>query len=233
MTLKNLVLLPGLHGTGELFTDFIPTLPNGLAASVVTYPTERFLAYDELAQLVGISVPQTERFVLLAESFSTPIALKYAASNPPNLAAVVICAGFARNPIGGWARLAKAVAQPWFFTLRAPRFFLEHFLTGENAPSALIQSLRQTLQRVRPEVLSGRVREVLTCDARKDLAQTMVPIMYVRASQDRLLSAACHEEILRIRPDIVFETVDAPHMILQREPQKVAALVAAFIAKCH
>jgi pimeloyl-ACP methyl ester carboxylesterase len=231
LTPKNLVLLPGLDGTGQLFADFLPALPRTLTPTVVTYPTNRFLPYSELVQLVSVAVPKTEPFVLLAESFSTPIALKYAGTNPPNLAAVVICAGFVLNPLPSWSRLVKAVARPWLFTLKPPRFVLEYFLAGENAAPALIQRLRQALQLVRPEVWSGRVREVLACDARNDLARTMVPIMYLHASHDRLLSASCHREFLQIRPDIVFATVEAPHMLVQREPQKVADLVVAFLAK--
>jgi pimeloyl-[acyl-carrier protein] methyl ester esterase len=115
--------------------------------------------------------------------------------------------------------------------LEPPRFFLEYFLTGENPPSAVIQKIREILRIVRPEVLSGRVREVLECDATNDLARTNVPMLYLRAFYDRLLSPSCHREILRIRPDVVLVTVEAPHMLLQREPQKAANLVLGFMAK--
>jgi pimeloyl-[acyl-carrier protein] methyl ester esterase len=231
LVLKHLVLLPGLDGTGLLFSDFLKSLPRTLNTTVVAYPTNRFLAYSELLELVSTAVPQTEPFVVLAESFSTPLALKYAATNPSNLAAVVICAGFARNPIGGWSRLAKAFAKPWLFTLRPPRFVLEYFLAGQNAPSALIQRIREASRLVRPEVLSARVGEVLECDATNDFARTTVPIMYLRGLHDRLLSPSCHREILRIRPDVVFATIEAPHMVLQREPQKATNLIVAFMAK--
>jgi pimeloyl-[acyl-carrier protein] methyl ester esterase len=228
---KHLVLLPGLDGTGGLFADFLTVLPRSLATTVVSYPKNIFLPYSELLHRVSIAVPKAEPFVVLAESFSTPLAMKYAATSPPNLAAVVICAGFVRKPIVGWSRLVKAVAKPWFFRLRPPQFILEYFLVGKNAPPALIQMLRHTLQRVRPEVLSGRVREVLDCDARNDLARTTVPVLYLRAFHDRLLSASCQREILQIRPDVEVATIEGPHMLLQREPQKVANLVVPFIAK--
>lgn len=39
-----------------------------------------------------------------------------------------------------------------------------------------------------PGVLSGRVREVLDCDVRDDLRRTTVPLLYLEASDDRLLS---------------------------------------------
>jgi pimeloyl-[acyl-carrier protein] methyl ester esterase len=231
LALKHLVLLPGLDGTGKLFADFLTALPHSFSATVVSYPTKRFLPYSELLQLVSAAIPKAEPFVVLAESYSTPIALKYAATNPSNLAAVIICAGFVQKPVANWSWLVKMIAKPWIFTLRPPRFFLEYFLIGQKAPTALIQRLRQTLQLVHPGVLSVRVREVLDCDARDDLARTKIPIMYMRGLHDRLLSASCHKQILRIRPDIVFATVQAPHMLLQREPQKVANLVVAFMAK--
>jgi pimeloyl-ACP methyl ester carboxylesterase len=167
--------------------------------------------------------------VLLAESFSTPIAFAYAATNPPNLAAVVICAGFVFKPIAGWSRLVKVVAKPWLFRLRPPRCILEYFLIGENAPPALIQKLLQALQLVSPTILSGRMCEVLDCDARNDLARTTVPIMYVQAAHDRVIAESCRTEILRIRPNMISAEVHGPHLLLQREPQKVANLVTTFV----
>jgi len=231
LTLKRLVLLPGLDGTGQLFTEFLTALPHTLTATVVAYPTKRFLPYSELLQLVSAAVPKTEPFMLLAESYSSPIAVKYAATKPSNLAAVIICAGFISKPVVSWSRLVKIVAKPWIFRLRPPRFVLEYFLIGQNAPPPLVQMLRQTMQLVHSEVLSARVREVLDCDVRTDLARTTVPIMYLRASQDRLLAASCHQEILKIRPDIVLVEIEAPHMLLQREPEKGAILVGEFMAK--
>jgi len=55
--------------------------------------------------------------------------------------------------------------------------------------------------------------------------------MYMHASRDRLLSKNCYLEILRVKPDIIAVTLDGPHLILQREPQKAADLVAAFMSQ--
>jgi pimeloyl-ACP methyl ester carboxylesterase len=232
LALKYLVLLPGLDGTGELFSDFLAALPPTLAATTVVYPTQRFLSYHELFHLVATMVPKAEPFVLLAESFSTPLALGYAATNPPNLAGVVVCAGFVRNPFAGWSPVVKAVAQPWIFRMKPPRFVLEYFLIGKNAPPVLIQKLRRVLQSVSPEVLSRRVQAVSECDAGNDLARTTVPVMYLKAANDRLLAARCSADFLRIKPDtFCVEVTPAPHLLLQREPEKTAELVTAFVQK--
>jgi pimeloyl-[acyl-carrier protein] methyl ester esterase len=226
---EHLVLLPGLDGTGELFVDFIAALPGSWTATTVTYPTDRFLPYADLRPFVGAAVPQLERFVLVAESFSAPLAVWYAATNPPNLAAVVICAGFVGNPVHGWSGVVKALAKPWLFRLQPPRAIVEYFLLGLHAPSDLLQRLRHALQRVSPEVLSGRVQEVLDCDARDDLRRTTVPLLYLEATYDRLLSSKCKKEFSQLRPDTVLRSVPAPHLLLQREPQKAATIMMAFI----
>jgi len=123
----------------------------------------------------------------------------------------------------------KALAKPWLFSLKPPRTIVEYFLLGENATPGLLQKLRQALHRVSPDVLSGRVREVLDCDARDDLRRITVPLLYLEASNDRLLSSSCREEFSRIRSDILFKSVPAPHLLLQREPQKAASIVTAFV----
>jgi pimeloyl-[acyl-carrier protein] methyl ester esterase len=227
---RHLVLLPGLDGTGQLFADFIAALPNTFIAAVAAYPANRFLSYDELRPFVEAAVPKAEPFVLLAESFSTPLALEYAASNPPNLAAVVICAGFVLKPIGGWSRLAKTVTRPWLFRLKAPRWILE-LLVGRDASPTLIQKLRQVLRSVSPAVLSGRVQGALDCDARNALARITVPLMYVLAAQDKLLAESCLPEMKRIKPEIVVSRIDGPHLLLQREPQNCANIVSIFVQK--
>jgi pimeloyl-ACP methyl ester carboxylesterase len=226
---KHLALLPGLDGTGDLFADFIAALPKSMTATTVAYPTDRFLRYADLRPLVSAAVPQVERFVLVAESFSAPLAVWYAATNPHNLAAVVICAGFVRNPLHGWSGAVKVLAKPWLFKLKPPRTILEYFLLGQHAPPGLLQSLREALQKVSPSVLSGRLQEVLACDARDDLRRTTVPLLYVEATHDRLLSLSCKDEFSQLRPDTVVRSVPAPHLLLQREPQKAATVIMAFI----
>ena len=216
------MLLPGPDGTGELFVDFIAALAGSWTATTIAYPTDRFLSYTELRPLVTAAVPQSERFVLVAESFSTPLAVWFATTNPPNLVAVVICAGFVASPMGGWSGTVKALAKPLLFKLKPHRVVLEYFLLGQNPPPDLLQKLRHALDRVSPEVLSGRVREVLDCDARDDLRRTAIPLLYLEATDDRLLPASCKEEFSHIRPDIQFRSIPAPHLVLQREPQKAA-----------
>ena len=140
-----------------------------------------------------------------------------------------MCAGFITNPVGGWSLLVRALARPLLFRLSPPRLVLEHFLIGTSPPSALVSGVRQALRLVNSGVLAGRVRAVLDCDAREDLARTEIPIVYIRAEGDRLVRAECFREIQRLRPHTMLASISAPHLVLQREPQKAAEVIVRFI----
>jgi len=80
-----LLLLPGMDGTGELFADFITLLPSWIEPCVVSYPRDRRLSYDQLLPILKSALPSDEPFVILAESFSTPLAVMFAAETPKGL----------------------------------------------------------------------------------------------------------------------------------------------------
>jgi pimeloyl-ACP methyl ester carboxylesterase len=178
---------------------------------------------------VGSAIPSSEPFVLLAESFSTPLAIECAAANPPNLKALVICAGFARRPARGPLRFAASLLAPLLFRFRVPNFALELLLVGREVPPSLLNEVRAAISSVQPEVLSGRLRVVLRCDVRPALRKVSIPILYIQAGQDRLVPASCLREIRQIQPGTEAVVVDGPHLILQREPRRVAEVVKRFV----
>lgn len=55
----DLVLLPGMDGTGFLFEPFVNALPSGINPIVVAYPTNKPLSYKELLP-VGDECPAQE-----------------------------------------------------------------------------------------------------------------------------------------------------------------------------
>ena len=230
MTPATLVLLPGLDGTGNLLARFVSAVTPSLDARIVRYPTDHPLSYADLLSSVADAIPQAQPFVLLAESFSTPLAATLASTNPANLKGLVICAGFVRNPLRGWLRYMKSFVQPPLFHIPPPRFLLEHFLIGAHAPRKLRDELRQTLRSVSPEVMAFRVRSVMACDATAELARVRVPTLYLQAEDDRLVSKSSFEEIRELKPDTILAVIAAPHFVLQREPAKAAVVIMQFIA---
>jgi hypothetical protein len=76
--LPKLILLPGMDGTGELFKYLQEALLDEFDVKVVRYPTDRNLSYSQLMRFVDSAAPVSEPYVLVAESFSTPLAILYA-----------------------------------------------------------------------------------------------------------------------------------------------------------
>lgn len=105
-----LVLLPGMDGTGGLFSEFLEALGPGLHPIVVPYPPDQPLDYSQLESIVRSRLPSDQPFVLLAESFSGPIAISIAASAPRGLLGLVLCCSFARSPRPVFSVLRSIVA---------------------------------------------------------------------------------------------------------------------------
>lgn len=219
-----------MDGTGELFADFITAVFGEFETKIVRYSTDICQPYSELAPLIRAAVPADAPFVLLAESFSTPLAIHYASTKPLNLRGLVLCAGFASAPVRGWRRFVVSILAPIAFRFTFPDFVCKLFLVGPDAPASLVAAVRSAVSSVRPDVLSARLRALLTCDFRVELAQANLPILYIQAEQDRLVDASCLGEILRTKPETSVVAIPGPHLLLQREPVQTARIVAGFVA---
>ena len=193
------------------------------------YPVDANLPYSELADIVRSVAPESEPFVLIAESFSTPLAIQYAKANPPNLKGLVLCVGFVTNPVRGWIRFVCLLFLPVMFRMGLSDAMARFFLVGSNGTPTLLASVRAAITSVRPNVLSSRVRAVLACDARAELSQISVPTLYIQAAQDRLVPASCLEEIRRIRPGVAVAVLDGPHLLFQSKPQEAQEIVVSFV----
>jgi pimeloyl-[acyl-carrier protein] methyl ester esterase len=222
------VLLPGMDGTGALFSEFIAMLPATFEAVAVSYPTERYLPYSELEGIVRAACPVSEPYMLVAESFSTPLAIQYAATNPAKLEGLVLCAGFASSPVKGWWRFLGSLFAPLVFRIPLPNLVAKLWLVGPDAPTSLVMAVRDAISSVQPWVLAARLRAVLGSDVRGAVGKIGVPMLYLQAKQDRLVSASCLEIIQRSKPDVAVVTLDGPHLLLQKHPLKAAEVVMEF-----
>jgi len=224
-----LILLPGMDGTGVLFREFANALPDEFESEAVRYPTDRYLSYAQLTPFVTSATPLAEPFVLIAESFSTPLAIQYAATSPKNLKGLVICAGFVTSPARGWRRFICSLLSQILFSFALPKFAVRHLLVGPNAPPSLVDSVRTAIASVKPNVLSERLCAILACDVQAELGEVAIPILYLQAEQDRLVNVSCCKEIRQIKPQTAVAVIPGPHLLFQREPQRTADIVTEFI----
>jgi pimeloyl-ACP methyl ester carboxylesterase len=228
--IENLVLLPGLDGTGKLFEPLMNSLSGHLDVQIFRYAPKETFNSSTLLQLIYSDLP-TEPFVLIAESFSSLLAIEIAAKQPQGLRGLVLCAGFATSPLKGWRRKIFGLLAPSLFRFKLPTFALKHWLAGRDAPIALVASLKSALSTVAPAALASRLRYVFGSDVRAELSQISVPMLYLQATQDRLVPAFCANEILHTKPEMKIEPIAGPHLLLQREPQQATNFLMNFLSQ--
>jgi pimeloyl-[acyl-carrier protein] methyl ester esterase len=224
-----LVLLPGLDGTGVLFEPLIAALPSHITPHVITYPGDEPLDYDQLHEYVMARLPASGSFAVLGESFSGPIALRIACSEP-RAKAVVLCATFIRNPVRYLPKLTRHFV--FATTYRAfPSFSRAKALLGGYSTPELRASLRRAHAMVKPEVFASRARAILTLDAREALMKCRAPLMYLGGTRDGVVPKHNARLIHALRPDCEMVEVRAPHLLLQTAPDEAACAIASFLSR--
>ncbi len=121
------LFLPGLHGTGTLFEPLTDCAPPNVECTVVTYPVDRELSYREYADYVIANFIPEKPFVIVAESFSGPVAVLAAERKPASLIGMVLCNTFVYSP--AWSGFASP---PWrfLFSFSPPQCIIGFQLTG-------------------------------------------------------------------------------------------------------
>jgi pimeloyl-[acyl-carrier protein] methyl ester esterase len=121
------------------------------------------------------------------------------------------------------------LSHPLFFRNSPPDFLLEYFIAGAGAPESLKLAVNRATRSVNPDVLAARARAVLEVDASAEIRQVKVPMLYMQAAEDRLVSSECLDEIERLHPETIAVSISSQHLMLQRQPQAAAKAIVQFM----
>jgi pimeloyl-ACP methyl ester carboxylesterase len=109
-----------------------------------------------------------------------------------------------------------------------PKAMLSYFLLGPFANGALRSSLSRALTMVSPSVFSARLKAVLSVNVSDKFTALKVPVLYLRASQDRVVPRSSSELVLLLNSRSKVVEVEAPHFLLQTAPVQAAQVVGTF-----
>jgi pimeloyl-ACP methyl ester carboxylesterase len=222
-----LILLPGLDGTGRLFGEFVKALGTETHTAIVPYPADKPLTYSQLEALVRARLPSDRPFILLGESFSGPIAASIAASSPPGLRGLVFTCSFVKNPRPAFSAF-KALSA--ITPVRAvPTGLLSRVLLGRFSTPAARRTIEQIRAQVSSRVLRARIREVLSVNVAPLVPRVRVPVLYLRATEDRVVPRGASRIITELLPETMIVDIEAPHMLLQTAPDEAARYVQEFM----
>lgn len=222
-----LVLLPGMDGTGLLFEPLVAALGARYPCHVVRYPTSQPLDYEALTAMARDAIPAQGPFVLVGESFSGPIAIALAAQGSPRLKGVILCCTFVRNPLPSLAFLSPTLAcfPLQLVSIRA----MVRVVLGSFFSWRLSDTLVRAIRQMSVEVLRARLKAVLAVDVSLELDRIKVPLLYLRASQDRLVPKAASQQVVQSCAPVREVVLRGPHFLLQASPHEAVVAMDSFL----
>jgi pimeloyl-ACP methyl ester carboxylesterase len=223
--MPELVLLPGVDGTGTLFGPFLAALGDVIPVRIIPYPANGTTSYPEITAWVRDRLPAGD-FVLLGESFAGPVAASLAAERPDGLRGLILCSTFLRNPrpmarhlspLLGLLRVSRGLAR-----LASPA------LLGRRPAADIRAKFIEAVGGMTAQTLRGRLRSVLSAGGASP-SRIDVPVLCLRATRDVLVPGSSAKWIRHVLPEARIVDVDGPHGLLQASPLACARHVSEFI----
>jgi pimeloyl-ACP methyl ester carboxylesterase len=225
---NRLLLMPGLDGSGELFAPLLPLLDRHFDTIVIRYPD--LDSFDDYVSHARAALPDSGPVALLAESFSSPVALALMAEDGARIRGAVLSAGFARSPRPLLSRAARYLPSGLMACKPLYRLGLDFYaLGGGDYPRARALSMR-----LMPDFDTAAMRHRAMLLQRIDVTALLPkienPVLCLRARRDRVVAARHSDILLRGLRNARCVDIDGPHLLLQARPRECAAQIIRQLA---
>jgi pimeloyl-[acyl-carrier protein] methyl ester esterase len=222
-----LVLLPGFDGTGDLFAPLQAALGKDLASRAVRYDAERSLE-DYMDNVVRI-LPH-ENAVLVAESFSGPVALSLLAQYPARIKYAVLCATFAVSPFRALTRVARYMPTFLFTPTRMQESLLRRFCLNGERDDSLVDRAASVVRSMSAATIRDRLQVLSGIDVTAALPRITTPVLYLQATRDRIVGDRLSRQLTQALPQVTVQRIEGPHLLFQSRPAQCAAAIKRFLA---
>jgi len=218
-----IVLLPGLDGTGDLFDRVVKFLMADLDVTVVRYPPDPTLGYAGYVELVRNKIGGRPVYVL-GESFSGPVAVLVATQLRNQIKGVILVATFVKNPWPSWLIRAAAHGDPQ----KTPRWLRDAILMQPYGDPQLASKLDQIVRDLPRAVRNARLRAISGVDVRPDFVRLRCAVLALHGRGDWLVPLSLMQRAVRDKGGARMIVIPAPHMLLQTRPEEAAAEIVHF-----
>lgn len=213
-----------MHGSTDLMDDFVASAPPDTRVDVAALPTH-LSGYSELAAHFGNDPRLTPDSIVIAESFSGPLAIMLAARIGAR--ALILCNTFVKAPYYralGLFPLALVARFP------APSFLLRYFIVGTRASDAVVKQVRRAVETVPAKVMGERARSALGVDATPELARCTCPILYLRGTKDHVIREWSLKAVTRAATvPVAVARITGPHLLLKVAPRESWSAIESFL----
>jgi len=229
---KQLFFFPGMDGTGISFEPLAKMLPQDVNLKLIRYPTDRLLDFKETVQCAKDQIQSDqEDLIVLAESFSGPVAIDLVGSGQLKAKCLILCSTFANSPRPIFLKILSCLPLDLLIRLPFPRFLFRHVIEGGEETTDLFMNMWESVKSLVPaEVLVHRLKTINQVDVRGWLSKLTIPCLYIQATSDRSVPASCLFDFIELVPDLRVKRIRGPHFILQAQPQASLYAIQNFVS---
>jgi len=217
------ILLPGLHGSGQLFAPLCDRLSEHCQCVPIAYPNSEKLTYPQLTDWLLARLPTDQAYFIVAESFSGPIAYLISLAQPDGLRFVVFGASFIDNPNTTLLK-ARSLLPPMFKFLRyVPDNLLKRILLIKDANANSVGNFKQVLLEFPSDLFRYRL-ELIT---QSGLPRQKSPYraIYLRPQSDYMVTEAGYRSVAARFDDLSRFDLPGSHFLFQSNPQHSAEII--------
>ncbi|CAA2138070.1 alpha/beta fold hydrolase [Hyphomicrobium sp. ghe19] len=218
-----IVLLPGLDGTGDLFDRVAPHLAREFKVNVVRYPQDPTLGYAGYVEFVRHEIGSRPVYVL-GESFSGPVAVLVASQLRDQVRGIVLAATFIKNPWPQWFMRRAARVDP----RATPRNIRDAMLMGPFSDQELRDKVEHIVRALSRPVRAARLRAAAEVDVRQDFMRLQCPVLALHGRSDWVVRKAPMQRAIGEKGRARMIVFPAAHMLLQTRPAETATEIIEF-----
>ncbi len=219
-----IVFLPGFDGDAKLRQEFMDVLARSAPVHGVSYPGRALGSLDQYRVHAMAQAPADWEPVLVAESFSGLVAALWAAVDS-RVRALVLCGGFARNPVGFAATAGASL--PALSKLGAVLIGTAARRSREPRRRRWGKALARTLAALPAAAVAERMRLIAAEDVGERLAGLRIPVLLVHFDSDRVIGPRARSHLESVCHNAQVLRLPGPHFSLETRPTECADAIAA------
>ncbi len=226
METTNIILMPGLDGTGLLFNELIEQLCNESRVKCINLNELKGRSYSELAQEIAYQLP-TQRFVLVAESYSGAIAYELFKLVPNKIEHLIFIASFVSRPslMSKWAQF---IPISFIHLLARRKWLVEVFCFGRTINDVEFSIFRSALAECPNDLIKKRLEYISNLQTPTEIFD--IQTTYIRPKNDILISKTAVDTIQRLYPSTKVISLEGGHFIAQASSKRCAEVIKKMIS---
>ena len=169
--------------------------------------------------------------IVLAESFSGPVAVDLVGSGQLKANCLILCSTFATSPRPIVLKILSCLPLNLLIRLPFPRSLFQYIIEGGRETTDLFFNMWQRVKTLVPaKVLVHRLKIISQVDVRDRLSKLTVPCLYIQATSDRSVPPSSLFDFIELVPDLRVKRIRGPHFILQAQPLASLHAIQNFVS---